>query len=112
MPRPDLLELTMKTARSAAAVALGDDEPEAVVQAHVDGRAVGLADLDLPRRAVLGVALDGVRVPAGQVVERRRVGGVGAGAGRAALTVAAAHRVGDPDAAEGQRKRGAAGEDR
>src|SRR3954467_11445352 len=101
-------------ARVAGGLGVGLDDDALVVRAEadVDGRAVGLAHLDLPRRAVLGVALDGVRVPAGDELERAGLGGGGAGAGRAALTVVAAHRIGDPDAAEGQRERGAASEDR
>ena len=49
---------------AALAVALDDDQLVVLVEADVDGVAVGLRDLDLPGGAVLRIALDGVRVTA------------------------------------------------
>src|SRR4051794_32914456 len=93
-------------------VGLDGDALVVRAEADVDGRAVGLAHLDLPGGAVLRVALDGVRVAARHQLERGGSGGVGPGTRGPAVAVVAAHCVGDPDAAEHQRERGAAGEDR
>jgi hypothetical protein len=62
---------------ASLAVAFDDDDRVVVIEADVDRVAVGLGDLDLPGRAVLGVAFDGVRLPALSRLERgggRRIG--------------------------------------
>src|SRR3954451_4480003 len=71
-------------------VGLDDDALVVRAEADVDRRAVGLAHLDLPRRAVLRVALDRVGVPAGHELEGGGLGRVGAGSGRAAVAVVTA----------------------
>src|SRR5206468_4261425 len=60
------------------AVGLGDHQLVVLVEADVDGAAIGLAHLDLPGRAVLGVAFDRVGVTAGVELERRGLCLVGA----------------------------------
>src|SRR3954453_3062289 len=73
-------------------VGLDDDALVVRAEADVDRGAVGLAHLDLPRRAVLRVPLDGVGVAAGDELQCRGLGGVGARAGGPAVPVVAAHR--------------------
>src|SRR3954471_15514506 len=88
-----------RTGRLRARVARGlgvglDDDPLVLrAEADVDGRAVGLAHLDLPRRAVLRVALDRVRAAARDELQRGRGGGVRSRAGGSAVAVVATHRT-------------------
>src|SRR5215210_8015300 len=93
-------------------VGVDRDALVARAEAHVDGRAVGPAHLDLPRRALLGVALDGVDVPARDELERRGLRAIGAGAAGPTLAIVPAHCLGDPHPAEAEREDGGGGEDR
>src|SRR5215210_6139407 len=76
--------------RGRLGVGLDHDALVIRAEAHVDGRAVGLAHLHLPGGAVLAVALHGVRVPAGHELEGGGRGGVGTRAGGPAVAVVAA----------------------
>src|SRR3954471_17985375 len=79
--------------RGRLGVGLDDDALVVRAEADVHGRAVGLAHLDLPRGAVLRIALDGVRVAARHELERGGRGRVGPGPGGPAVAVVAAHCV-------------------
>ena len=99
----------VKLRLSAAVVGLrvGVDRDLLVARAepHVDRRAVRPADLDLPRGALLAVALDGVRGTAGHELQRGGPGPVGGGArGPAFALVVAADRVRHADASDGKRE--------
>src|SRR4051794_26606435 len=85
---PELMALVAGVA-AALAVALDDHQLVVLIEADIDGVAIGLGDLDLPRGAVLGVALDGVGVASLGDLQRGGLGLVGLRAGRAALTVVA-----------------------
>src|SRR5262245_43556867 len=74
---------------TALVVAFDDNQLVVLVEADIDRAAVGLGHLDLPGRAVLGIALDGVGMTTLGDLQCSGLGLVGLGTSRAALTVVA-----------------------
>ena len=74
-------------------VGLDDDRVEVAAQADVDRGAVGLRDLDLPDRAVLGITLDRIGLAATGLGQRRRDRTIGLGTGDVAILAAATPTV-------------------